>query len=204
MIDQKPVPAAEATVRFGAGVSVDGYMMPDSSFRYGLEYISVLLGYSRNYYRRLTNIGGTKKIPKKLRSLWDRGFTGYQIPVITSREGKGGAFSTGTLSFDDFCLIVEYEAQIKNPKAIALLTASFRELLRSRTQVAFGLPQDSVEQSWRDFEADYQAYLEREEALADNRSDVIRLRLPGDDLYYPKHQDWDHESDFYWECWESA
>jgi hypothetical protein len=66
-----------------------------------------------------------------IQSLYSRGFTGYQRPLIVSRP-TGGATYPETYSFDDFCIVIEYEAEVgHNPKAIALLTASFRELISS-------------------------------------------------------------------------
>ena len=88
------------------------------------------------------------------------------------------------MSYEDFCLIVEHEASLGNLKAIALLAASFREVLRSRTQAAFGLPEDALEEKQKAFQAAY------EECLAENRADLEALSLPGDELYYPQHQDW--------------
>ena len=103
--------------------------MRDGTFRYGLSYISVLLGYAENYYRRLLNPRRTKKPSKKLNTLKEKGFTAYQITVKALRETSGSSVAH-TVSYDDFCILVEHEAEIGNPKAFALLTASFRELLK--------------------------------------------------------------------------
>lgn len=177
--------ALMATVRLGAGVSLDGYHMGDGTFRYGLAYISMLLGYADNYYRRLLNSRRTKKPPKKLKALLDKGFTAYQISVKAPRDSIGGSSVAQTVSFNDFCILVEYEAEIGNFKALALLSSSFRELLRSRTQAAFGLPEDSLEDKRQAFQVHYDAYLS-------DREDLEALWLPGDELYYPQYRDWDH------------
>lgn len=179
------VSAAEATIHLGVGISVNGYMLSDGQIRYSLEYVSVLLGYAENYFSRLT-----KQSRRKWRALQDKGFTAYLIPVKASRA-IGGATTAKTIGFDDFCLLVEYEAEIQNPKAVALLTASFRELLRSRTQDAFGLPADSLSQKLVDFDLSYQAYLERDAFLREDREDLYDLWLPGDDLYYLEYKDWE-------------
>ena len=176
--------ATQATVQLGSNVSVDAYRMPDGSFRYGLAYASVLLGYARNYYRRLLISQGTKTPRKKLEALRSIGFTGDQISIKTARKDKGGSSVAHTVSYDDFCLIMEYEASTGNPKAIALLSPAFREVLRSRTQAAFGLPKDSLEEKQKAFQAAY------EECLAENRVDLETLSLPGDELYYPQYKDW--------------
>ena len=165
--------ATQATVQFGANVSVDAYLMPDGAFRYGLAYASVLLGYARNYYRRLLNLHGTKSSRKKLDALLSRGFTGDQITIKAARKTKGGSSAAHTVSYDDFCLMVEYEASIGNRKEIALLAASFREVLRSRTQAAFGLAEDTLKERQRAFQQAYEA------CFAENRADLEALSLPG-------------------------
>lgn len=175
--------AVRATIKLGAGVSIDGYMMNDGRFRYGLAYTSLLLGYADNYYRRLF-LQRTKKPSKKLKALQDKGFTAYQIDVRVPREEGRGSSVARTVSFDDFCLLVEYEAEIGNLAALALLTSSFRELLKGRTQVAFGIEEDSLEQRQADFQAHYDAYLS-------DREDLENLWLPGDEMYYPTYRDWE-------------
>ena len=174
----------QATVQFSDGVSVDAFLMANDSFRYGLTYISVLLGHAPNYYRRLINVGRTKKPPKKLDALLKRGFTAYQIDIKAPRKEQSDSSIAHTVSYEDCCLIVEYEASLGNPKAISLLAASFREVLRSRTQAAFGLPEDSLEDKQKAFQEAY------EDCLAENRADLEALSLPGDDRYYQIHRDW--------------
>ena len=174
----------QATVQFSDGVSVDAFLMANDSFRYGLSYISVLLGYAPNYYRRLIHSGRTKKPPKKLDALLKKGFTAYQIDINTPPKDQSDSSIAHTVSYEDCCLIVEHEASLGNPKAISLLAASFREVLRSRTQVAFGLPEDSLAEKQKAFQEAY------EKCLAENRADLEALGLPGDDRYYPQHQDW--------------
>lgn len=102
---EKLIPAVEAIIKLGAGVSVDGYMLPSAEVRYGLEYASLLLGYGENYFRRqLRDLQRTKKPSKKLKALLKKGFTAYLIPVKVARDGKRGAATPLTISFDDFCL----------------------------------------------------------------------------------------------------
>jgi hypothetical protein len=112
--------------------------------------------------------------------LKEKGFTAYQNTVKTLREGSGSSVAH-TVSYDDFCVLIEHEAspEVKNPKAFALLTASFRELLRSRTQNAFGLPEDSLEQKQLEFQFNYQHYLE-------DRAELDDLKLPGDETHHPE------------------
>lgn len=184
--DEKVVSALEADIKLGAGIAITGYMLPNATFRYGLEYLSVLLGYAENYVSRLIkkdeseklNPQVTKTNKKKLKALQSIGFTGYQVPVQISRA-TGGATKAKTLSFDDFAILVEYEAvEVKNPKAIALLTSAFKELLRGRTQEAFGLPQDDFETKQADFSA---SFYEREAIWTENREDVDNQIMLGDE-----------------------
>jgi len=173
LMNQLAVRAIPATVQIGLGLAVEGYLFPDGTFRYGLEYLSLLLGYAENYLSQIS-----KKSKKKLSALQGIGFTGYQIKAHVSRL-TGGASYPQTLSFDDFCILVEYEAtEVRNPKAIALLTAAFREVLRSRTQEAFGLHQDSFQKKIAFFQL---AYEEREAVLMDDREDVENLELFGNE-----------------------
>lgn len=200
---EQVVSALEADIKLGAGIAITGYMLPDATFRYGLEYVSVLLGYAENYVSRLTKKDDpekrisqvTKNNRKKLKALQDKGFTGYQISVRVSRA-TGGSTKAKTLSFDDFAIFVEYEAvEVKNPRAIALLTTAFRELLRGRTQAAFGLPEDDLETKQTAF---WESFQEREAIWAENREEIEGLRLAGDedlDLadYYPEIAKWENQ-----------
>jgi hypothetical protein len=172
--------AFRTTVWLGAGVSIDAYHMSDGTCRYGLRYVSQLFGHQKNYYSRLLKLLGTKKDPKKLKALLDKGFTGYKIAVKVLNDSGRGAAKPETISFDDFCLIADHEAYVdKNPKAQALYSASFRELLRSRTRNAFGLPEDTLEQKQLEFQFNYQHYLE-------DRAELNDLKLPGDEVYHPE------------------
>lgn len=172
------VNAISIIIPLGIGVSIDGYLLPNGEARYGTGYLSILLGYNETYFLRLT-----KTESKKLGDLIYLGYTGDIIPVKAPRVGTRGITRAKTISFDDFCILVEYEAiEVKNTKAIALLTASFRELLRSRTQVAFDLSEDTLEQKQSDFT---DTFHEREvvwnDYLADDKEDIENLALPGDE-----------------------
>lgn len=158
---QQFVTAVPGTVHIGLTTSIEGYLLPNGTFRYGQDYVSLLLGYAKNYISQ-----GSKKSKKKWKALRCKGFTGEQIQLKVSRV-MGGATYPQSISFEDLCIFVEHEAvEVKNPKAIALLTASFREVLRSRTQDAFGLPQDSTEQKVVEFEINFQDYQEDKEELS--------------------------------------
>jgi hypothetical protein len=177
--------ALEVTIRLGGGLFIDGYLFPNGTLRYGLSQISVLLGYESKYYSQVV-----RRRPKKLKALQGKGFTGGQLTARVKRL-TGGITRAKTFDFDDFCLIVEFEAvNVKNPKAIALLTASFREFLRSRTLEAFGIPDDTLELKQFKF---WESFQEREAAWIEDRQDLDNLWLPGDEMYFPDFVDWQDE-----------
>ena len=152
----------------GLSTAIEGYLLATGEFRYGANYVSKLFGYNPSYILRTI-----KNRSKKLKDLLQRGFTGDLVTLSVKRDGRG-SIRPKSISFNDFCLLVEYEAvKIQNKKAIGLLTASFRELLLSRTQEAFGLPQESFEQKLVKFDVNYQYYKEDQEELLD-------LQLYGD------------------------
>jgi hypothetical protein len=173
------VPAFSATVHLGLGIVIEGFVLPTWEFRYSSAYVSQLLGYSNNYL-----LHAIKKGTKKLKALKDKGFTGDQIRVRGNRSTRGSA-RPYTISFDDFCIWVEYEAfDLNNPKAQALLSASFREVLRSRTQEAFqevtGIVPDSLEKRIVQFQFNYSSYLQYEESRKEDYEDIADLELYGD------------------------
>jgi hypothetical protein len=187
------VNAMSTPIQLGAGVSIDGYLMPNGEVRYGTGYLSRLLGYGRDYFLR-----ATKEESKKLGNLIYLGYRGDLIPVKVKRlSGRGGTPRIETLSFDDFCILVEYEAiEVKNTKAIAVLTASFRELLRSRTQIAFELPEDTLEQKQSDFTA---VARDRESAWNDYQENIREtedLILSGDEHPYWNSPDRNYGDDY--------
>ena len=179
------VPALQSEVTLGAGLSVSGFFVSGffvqgREFRYGSSYVSELLGYAENYFRQ-TLSHRIKNPSKKLKALLSRGFTAYNIPVKAPRR-EGGSVQANTIGFDDFSLWVEYEAvEEKNPKAIALLTSSFREILLGRTQEAFGQDPDFYDDRLEQFSLSFQ---EREALWESDRHDLNALSLPGDEDGY--------------------
>jgi|GEM_PF-3025383 len=164
--DDLPI-GLNASISIGEGLSVDCYAVA-GAFRYGLAQASELLGYEKTYLSQVV-----LKEQQKLKDLQGIGFTGCLLPI------KVGRARPKTLSFDDFCILVEFEAvKVENPKAIALLTSAFREVLRGRTQSAFGLDEDDEETKQADFAA---SFYEREAVWAENRADVEGLVLAGDE-----------------------
>lgn len=180
MLNQQPIPAFQSDVIIGVGFSILTFLVPGREFRYGTAYVSEMLGYSENYFRKSLS-QRTKNPSKKLKELRAKGFTAYQIRVKAPRK-EGGATVADTIGYDDFSIWVEYEAVVeKNPMAIALLTASFREILLDRTQRAFNLPEVPYEEKIQRFKFS----VEERQALWDSdRTDLEQLYLPGDEDGY--------------------
>jgi hypothetical protein len=184
--DKQAIPIGlNAFVKIGDSLSIDCYMVM-GAFRYGLSQASELLGYEKTYLSQVVF-----KQQKKLKDLQSKGFTGCLLTVKVSRSRPK------TLSFDDFCILVEHEAiEVKNPKAIALLTSSFREVLLGRTQVAFGLAEDDLQVRQAAF---WKSFQEREAIWSEDRADIEMLILPGDEeidlvSYFPEIARFDNDS----------
>jgi hypothetical protein len=185
MTQSNPISALEADVTLGIGLSVSAFLIPGREFRYGASYVSELLGHAENYFRQ--SLSRRIKTPsKKLKALKSKGFTAYKIRVKAPRK-EGGVTITDTIGYDDFSIWVEYEAVVeKNPKAIALLTSSFREVLFDRTQKAFNLPDLSEEEKIERFGL---SFSEREALWEEDRVDLESLLLPGDENGYDLFQE---------------
>jgi hypothetical protein len=169
--------AVTATVQLG-DLSIDGYMMPNGEFRAGIAGASVLLGHAKNWFNRLRT-----EAPNKLKALQDGGFTGYVQPVVIPREsGTRGASRAQTISLKDLTTLITVEALSGNKRAIALQAAFTLGGLDALFRDAFGIPQQSQDERRRFFSLTYEEFLE---ALAENRTELEQLRLPGDDLYDP-------------------
>jgi hypothetical protein len=177
-MSELPVAALEAPICFGKGLVVSSFVISGRELRYGTESASLLLGYSRNYLTRQLS-RDTKNCGKKLKALFRKGFTGYQIRVKAPRP-TGGVTLANTIGFDDLSIWVEYEAvKVSNPRAIALLTSAFREVLLDRTHHAHGLLEISLPQRQENFALSFE---EREALLDEDRQDVENLWLPGEDV----------------------
>ena len=151
-----------------------------SFLSWGFLLGSKVLQYAENYFRQ-TLSQRIKTPSKKLKALHRRGFTAYNISVKAPRK-EGGSVQVDTIGFDDFSIWVEYEAvEKKNPKAIALLTSSFREILLGRTQESFGQDPDFYDDRLEQFSLSFQ---EREALWESDRHDLDALSLSGDEDGY--------------------
>jgi hypothetical protein len=174
--------AVTAVIQLSDTLSIDGYMMPDGEFRAGIAGASILLGHGKDWFNRLASRG-----PKKLEALQSAGFTGRLEPVVIPREsGTRGASRAQTINLKDLTTLITVEALAGNKRAIALQAAFTLEGLDSRFRDAFRVEQRTPEEKRQFFGRTYEEFLE---ALAENRTELEELRLPGDDLYYPEETD---------------
>lgn len=154
--------AERATVQFFDGLSIDGYMMPDGSFRVSMSGASVLLGFAPNWLGRLMGRGGTN-----LKALQGLGFSG-QTEDVGTFAGKPAQ----TISLKDFQRILLYGVQSGKPQAIALQMALSDMALGDFFRDAFGLRPLSIEEKRAKFYAAFAATLTRQDWLDWDRGDV--------------------------------
>ncbi len=155
--------------------------MPNEEFRAGIVGTSILLGYQRDWFLVLPS-----KAPNKLKALQVEGFRYNPQPVAIQRQGRGGATKAQTISLKDLTALIRFEAQNENKRAIAIQSAFTLEGFDSRFRDAFGKPQLSSGTKRELFGMTFEEYLE---ALAENRAELVSLRLPADSLYYDLDED---------------
>ncbi len=132
-------------VKFFDGLEIDGYMMPDGSFRVDLSGTSKMLGYSQQWLSQGISRGGT--LLKALRGL---GFSG-QIEKTETLRGKNAQ----TISLKDFQRVMLYAVQQSKPQAVALQLALTDMALTDFFRDAFGLRALSIDEKRAAF---YQAF----------------------------------------------
>lgn len=155
--------AERATVQFFDGLSIDGYMMPDGSFRVSMSGASVLLGFAPNWLSLTMSRGGATKT-KALRGL---GFS-EQIEEVATNSSKAAK----TISLKDFQRILLYGVQSGKPQAIALQMALSDMALGDFFRDAFGLRPLSIDEKRAKFYAAFAATLTRQDWLDWDRGDV--------------------------------
>jgi hypothetical protein len=105
-----------ATVRFCDGVSVDGYEMPDGSFRVGITTASLVAGYAENYLGR--QLSGSRS-----KALQGIGFSGEIVPMV--RATKTGDREERTISTKDFLRFLRHADRSGKPVAMKRVSVSF-------------------------------------------------------------------------------
>jgi len=178
------IKAQKMTVTFCEGVEIEAYVMPSGEYRYNLSGASQLVGKSENWLRRLLKpqLDGTALEPNHskalsavdalsgtvLESLLALGFSCDLQQVHVQRPQKGWA-KPWTVSLDDLDCIIEYGVRQGWKEAIALSSASRKEVIRDRSDAAAGKKQMTIEDKQAVF-AGYYYEDETEEYI-----------LPGDD-----------------------
>ncbi|MBW4636437.1 MAG: hypothetical protein KME30_32545 [Iphinoe sp. HA4291-MV1] len=172
---QNIIEARREIVKFGNSsiLWLDGYLV-DGAVKYAPTRVSEFLFERKNVILQVT-----KTETKRLLSWQDKGFTGYKTRIQIAERGDGirGASLSDTISSEDFRAIVLAEAERGNPKAKALLAASFAEVQASREREAFGLLQLTEEAKQSRFSEEFDQW---GAIYAENREEVEQLHLAGD------------------------
>lgn len=153
------------TVRFFDGLSIDGYMMPNGSFRVSISGASILMGFAPNWLGRLMSRGGTN-----LKALKGLGFSGQ-----TEETGTFAGKPAQTISLKDFQRLLLFGVQAGKPQAIALQMALSDMALGDFFRDAFGLRALSIEEKRAKFYQAFAATLTRQDWLDWDRGDVEDL-----------------------------
>ncbi|BAY66908.1 hypothetical protein NIES22_70520 (plasmid) [Calothrix brevissima NIES-22] len=154
--------ARQETVNLGTNTSIVAFLLDTGEIRYSKAGIAQLLGYATKWINGLRS-----DAPKLLKALQDKGYTDYAIRVAVRREGKRGATIAETISLDDLNILIAFEAERGNPKAIALLTAGFRQYLIDQSRTAFDLEERTQQEKLDDFEQWRDAFLANYDDWAD-------------------------------------
>jgi hypothetical protein len=138
---------------------------------------SVLLGYKKDWLNRLLSSDGSDK----LRALQSRSFTGdIQHLVIEEDPGIRAGLHIKTISLRDFLRLIFFEMVVGNKQALTIVS------------ILTKVEQQTLEEKRKFFGLTYDEFIE---ALAENQAELEELRLPGDELYYPKEVDEDEEAE---------
>lgn len=174
----EPIRAQKATVKFFNGLEVDGYRMPNSEFRVGLEGASKVLGFAPNWlYLTLSRNEG-----RTLKALRGYGFDAYQIEAKVERP-QGGTTTVATIGLDSFNICIVYAVQQKKKAALALQLALTKMALIDFFRDAFGEEPLSITEKRRLFYETYAATISPEDWRKMDRLDILELALPGDETH---------------------
>ncbi len=187
MDDEKPIRAERRPVPFFEGLEVEGYRMPNGSYRVGIEGASLVIGYARNWLGRVLSRGGSTA--KTLRGI---GFT-EEIEEVVAQSKQGNDIIAGTLSLHDFNLLIAYGVSKGKRAALALQLSLTKLALTDFFRDAFGEPPLSIEEKRRLFYEAYAATISPEDWRRMDKQDILRLALEGDEP---------HLKNGLWNAWE--
>jgi len=170
----EPIRAERQTVTFFNGLTVDGYRMPDGSFRVGVTGASEVLGYGREWLGRV--LGRSGNTLKALRGL---GFT-EEIQKVATNSERGGR-PAETIGLRDFNRLISYATFDGKKAALALQLALTEVALNDFFRDAFGDSPLSIEEKRRLFYEAYAVTISPEDWRQMDREEIFRLALQGDE-----------------------
>ena len=171
----KIIRAERAKVAFFKGLEVEGYRMPDGSFRVGLSGTSRVLGFGENWLSNALREKG--RTAKALQGL---GFE-EKIIEVGAQSNQGNTYTDRTIDLDDFNCCIIYAVQKKKKAAIALNRAFTKLALIDFFRDAFGEPPLSIEEKRKLFYETYASTISPENWREMDREEIIKLALPGDE-----------------------
>jgi hypothetical protein len=171
-----------ATVQFCNGVSVDGYEMPDGTFRVGITTASLVAGYAENYLRKeltgtrskaLQSQGSSARTSRsgtRSEALQSIGFSG-EIQKDT-RVTLTGEREERTISTKDFLRFLRHADRAGKAEAGAILNALEDLALNDFFRDAFGHRPLSIEEKRARF---YTAYAATINWLLEDKAEALAL-----------------------------
>jgi hypothetical protein len=136
-----PIKAKRVLIQHGE-FELEVFQMPGGEYRLSQSQILERIDEDPAWISRLT-----KKAPKNLKALQDKGFRGCLIPVKI--EGEAKARQAKTLSIEDAGHVWGWFAINGNAKALAMLVASNTESIERRADAAFGVIRSEAERNER-------------------------------------------------------
>lgn len=169
------IKAERQIVPFFEGLAVDGYRMPDGSYRVGITGASEVLGYRANWLGRVLSRGGNTV--KALRGL---GFT-EKVEKLVTQSIRGGGSEAQTISLDDFNRLIVYAVNDGKKAALALQLSLTKIALNDFFRDAFGEPPLSIAEKRRLFYETYAATISPDNWREMDKEEILKLALLGDE-----------------------
>ena len=139
------IKATRASVQIGA-LEVDGFMLPDGSYRMSQTQVAEAVGLSR---RNVSDFLRSKAI----KALMDEGYTGTILEreeiEIEPEPGKRGQSRFMAMPLEIVSAYWQWQSHRGNKKALALCIALMTETLERRFDTAFGVTRTEQERNER-------------------------------------------------------
>ena len=185
MNDNNIIKAVRETVNFAPEYPeqklwVDGYLLPDKTFRVGKTSIAAFLGFENNWTGRLlTKV--TKNEGKDSKHLLSRGFSGVTKPVKIKTKNNIGEVIADTLSLEDFRKLIRLADKKGMPRAEAVVDALLDIPIEDYFRMSFGIERMTFEEVKAKFYTSYAGslnWLEEDKAdwkLIEEQERFLRL-----------------------------